>query len=80
MSLSLRIQEFSSGRRQPKNAGLVRVVPARAFILPVAWEETSTHPCPVPLLIHPASVAPVRRAKTITRRSRPMELRWDPTL
>lgn len=80
MSLSLPIPEYITSRRVIRSTVTARVVPARTFVLPVTWEETTTKPTPVPLRINPASDASVRHANTITRLKIPLELRLDPTL
>lgn len=82
MSLSLPIPEFIGPRRPAKRpATTVRCIPEpKVFVVPVTWEEIQVPPNSVPLLIHPASSAPTRRVKTVTRLKIPLELRLDPTL
>ena len=82
MSLTLPIPEFIGTRRPAKRpATTVRCIPEpKAFAVPVIWEETPATPNLVPLLIHPATAIPARRANTVTRLRIPLELRLDPPL
>lgn len=81
MALLLSIPESLGGRRQPPRRAAARVGPApKAFVVPVTWEETLAAPDSVPLLIHPELTGPTHRRQTITRRSIPLALRWEPPL